>query len=118
MNQRLTMRHVRDVLCCHFIHGLSREAIARSVGIAEGSVTNILQRCAASGVGWPPDPALDDAALEARPFPPVARAATGQDPDAIMASSFSPRSVTPTASPASTSPPGPRASPRAPRAWG
>ena len=81
MNQRLTMRHVRDVLRCHFVHGLSREAIARSVGIAKGSVTNILQRFAASGLGWPLDPALDDADLEARLFPPVARAAAAPCPD-------------------------------------
>ena len=58
MNRRLMMRHIHEVLRCHFVHGLSREATARSVGIAKGSVTNVLQRFAASGLTWPLDPAM------------------------------------------------------------
>ncbi len=52
------MRHILEVQRCHFVHGLSREATARSVGIAKGSVTNVLQRFAASGLTWPLDPAM------------------------------------------------------------
>ena len=75
------MRSIREVLRCHFDHQLSREATARSVGLAKGSVTNILQRFAASGLTWPLDPALTEAALEARLYPPSATAAAVPLPD-------------------------------------
>lgn len=66
MSRRLAMRQIREILRCHFEHGLSREAIARSLGLAKGSVTNILQRFQAVGMGWPLAPDLGDADLEAR----------------------------------------------------
>lgn len=70
------MRQIREILRCHFEHGLSRDAIARSVGIAKGSVTNVLTRFAASGLTWPLSPSLTNAALEQRLYPPV----VGDDP--------------------------------------
>jgi hypothetical protein len=73
MSRRLSMRKIREILRCYFTHGLSREAIARSVGMAKGSVTNILHRFQVSGLVWPVDPALSDAYLEAHLYPPVER---------------------------------------------
>lgn len=81
MNRRLMMRHIHEVLRCHFVHGLSREATARSVGIAKGSVTNVLQRFAASGLTWPLDPAMSETELAARLYPPATDMASVPRPD-------------------------------------
>ena len=81
MSRRLFMRQIREILRCHFAHGLSREAIARSVGLSKGSVTNILHRFQSSGLGWPVDSALSDAELEACLYPPVERNPTVPCPD-------------------------------------
>jgi len=64
------MRQIREILRCHFEHGMSREAIARSVGVAKGSVTNVLTRFLASGLTWPLAPSLTVTALEAQLYPP------------------------------------------------
>jgi transposase len=76
------MRQIREMLRCHFDHGLSRETIARALGIAKGSVTNVFQRFQAAGLCWPLEPDVSDADLEARLYPPVARALTSVCPDA------------------------------------
>ena len=81
MSRRLMMRLIREILRHHFDHGLSREAIARSLGLAKGSVTNILQRFQATGLCWPVVPDLSDTEWEARLYPPVARAPTSPCPD-------------------------------------
>lgn len=67
------MRKVIEVLRLRFDQGLSHQAIARALGIAQGSVQAYLARFVASGVGWPLPAALDEAALEARLFrrPPI-----------------------------------------------
>jgi len=81
MSRRLLMRMIRESLRHHFDHGLSREAIARSLGMAKGSVTNILQRFQATGLDWPVEPDLSDTEWEARLYPEVARASTAPYPD-------------------------------------
>lgn len=67
------MRKVIEVLRLRFDQGLSHQAIARALGIAQGSVQSYLTRFAASGVGWPLSAELDEAALEAQLFrrPPI-----------------------------------------------
>jgi len=75
------MRQIREILRCHFEHGLSREAIARACGLAKGSVSNVLQRFQTSGLGWPVDPTLSDTDVEARLYPPVTRDVTAPRPD-------------------------------------
>jgi transposase len=65
------MRHIREILRCHFDHNLSREAISRSVGVAKGSVTNVLTRFQTSGLTWLLTADVTDNELELRLYPPV-----------------------------------------------
>jgi transposase len=60
------MRHIRELLRLHFEDGLSQRLIARAVGVVRSTVERVLQRFAAAGLTWPPDPALSDAELERR----------------------------------------------------
>lgn len=60
------MRQIRELLHLHFEQGLSQRLIARSLGVVRSTVERLLQRFAASGLTWPPDPALTDAELERR----------------------------------------------------
>lgn len=69
MNRRLMMRKIRDVLRCHFEQGLSYDEIARAVGIAKGSVHNILQRFHYAELAWPLPAAMADSALERHLYP-------------------------------------------------
>jgi transposase len=63
---RLPMRQIRELLQLHFEHGLSQRLIARSLGVVRSTVERLIKRFVASGLGWPPDPALTDAELERR----------------------------------------------------
>jgi transposase len=63
---RLPMRQIRELLQLHFEHGLSQRLIARSLGMVRSTVERLIKRFVASGLGWPPDPALTDAELERR----------------------------------------------------
>lgn len=81
MSRRVAMRQIREILRCHFAQGLSREAIARAVGVAKGSVTHVLQRFQASTLQWPLDPGVSDADLEACLYPPVVCDTTSPRPD-------------------------------------
>ncbi len=50
--------------------GLNNRDIARSTGVGKTTVYEYLARAEAAGVGWPLPAELDEAALEARLFPP------------------------------------------------
>ena len=60
------MRQIRELLRLHFEEGLGQRVIARALGVVRSTVERVLQRFAASGLTWPPDPALTDAELERR----------------------------------------------------
>lgn len=60
------MRQIRELLHLHFEQVLSQRLIARSLGVVRSTVDRLLQRFAASGLTWPPDPALTDTELERR----------------------------------------------------
>ena len=68
--RRLLMRKIREVLRLRHEQGLSHQAVARACAVGVGTVNRYLQRAAERGLGWPLPAALDDAALEARLFPP------------------------------------------------
>jgi transposase len=74
---RLPMRQIRELLRLHLEEGLSQRVIARVLGVVRSTVVRVLQRFAASGLTWPPDPALTDAELERhiyrRPPDPVTK---------------------------------------------
>jgi len=68
--ERLPMRHLRELLRLYHA-GLPQHVIAKSLGLAQGTVSKYLSRARAAGLAWPLPPDLDDdERLEARLFPP------------------------------------------------
>ena len=68
--ERLPMRHLRELLRLYHA-GLPQHVIAKSLGLAQGTVSKYLSRARAAGLTWPLPPDLDDdERLEARLFPP------------------------------------------------
>ena len=68
--KRLSMRRIREVLRLKHELRRSHREIARSLGIANSTVSDYARRAAAAGLSWPLPEGLDDAALEAALFPP------------------------------------------------
>jgi transposase len=66
------MRKIKEVLRLKFDVGLGNRQIARSCAINHSTVADYLRRAKASGLGCWPLPEMDEAALEARLFPPQA----------------------------------------------
>jgi len=67
---RLSMRKIKEILRLKFGRGLSNRAIARSVQVSPATVSDCLMRAKLAGVGWPLEPELDEATLEAKLYPP------------------------------------------------
>jgi transposase len=67
--ERLSMRKIKEVLRLSAL-GRSPGQVARSLDIGENTVRRYLRRAEEAGLGWPLEPELGDAALEARLFPP------------------------------------------------
>lgn len=63
-NRRLVMRQIKEILRLHWSQGLSMRSIARSLGVAYGSVHAVVQRATAAGLSWPLPAELDDEAVE------------------------------------------------------
>lgn len=69
--ERLSMRHIREVLRLHHSVGMSQRSVARSLGLAQGTVSKYLNRTRRAGLTWPLPPELDDdVRLENRLYPP------------------------------------------------
>src|ERR1700757_641090 len=69
--ERLSMRHIREVLRLHHSVGMSQRAVARSLNLAQGTVSKYLNRTRRAGLTWPLLPELDDdVRLENRLYPP------------------------------------------------
>lgn len=69
--ERLSMRHIREVLRLHHSVGMSQRAVARSLNLAQGTVSKYLNRTRHAGLSWPLPPELDDdVRLENRLYPP------------------------------------------------
>ncbi|MGY4501285.1 hypothetical protein ACVWYH_005216 [Bradyrhizobium sp. GM24.11] len=69
--ERLSMRHIREVLRLHYSVGMSQRAVARSLNLAQGTISKYLNRARRAGLTWPLPPELDDdVQLENRLFPP------------------------------------------------
>lgn len=69
--ERLSMRQIREVLRLHYSVGMSQRVVARSLDLAQGTVSKYLNRTRRAGLTWPLPPELDDEArLENRLFPP------------------------------------------------
>jgi transposase len=78
--ERLSMRQIREVLRLRFASELPQRAIAKSLGLSQGSVSSYLSRARAAGVSWPLAEDLDDAQLEALLVPPPPAIAADQRP--------------------------------------
>jgi transposase len=70
--KRLSIRKAKEILRLTKGHGLGVREAARSLSISSSTVTDCLGRAEVAGLGWPLDPDLDDAALEAKLYPPPA----------------------------------------------
>jgi transposase len=71
-NKRKSMRKVREVLRLALAGGLNQRQVARSLSLSPTTVGEYLRRAESAGLTWPlPD--LDDAQLEGRLYPIVAR---------------------------------------------
>ena len=71
--ERLSMRHIREVLRLHYSVGMSQHSVARSLGLAQGTV----RMPEPDAPGWP-DLAFaagldDDVQLENRLYPPPSK---------------------------------------------
>jgi len=63
------MRKLREILRLHFEMALSQRVIAQSCAVAPSTVADYVKRAKRAELGWPPEPALDDEALERLLFP-------------------------------------------------
>jgi len=79
--ERLSMRHIREVLRLHHSVGMSQRSVARSLGLAQGTVSKYLNRTRRAGLTWPLPPELDDdVRLENRLYPPPSDLASDDRP--------------------------------------
>ncbi|HEX3525363.1 MAG TPA: IS21 family transposase, partial [Stellaceae bacterium] len=76
--ERVSMRQIREVLRLRFASELPQRAIAKSLGLSQGTVSGYLSRARALGVSWPLAEDLDDVQLEALLFPPSPAIAADQ----------------------------------------
>ena len=68
--ERLSMRHIREVLRLHYSVGMSQRTVARSLGLAQGTVSKYVNRTRRAGLTWPlPTELDDDVRLENRLYP-------------------------------------------------
>lgn len=70
--QRISMRHILDVLRLSHEAGLSHRQIATTLGISLGAVTTYRQRAAAAGLAWPLPAESTEHEIEQRLLPRAA----------------------------------------------
>ena len=75
------MRKITEVLRLKFEAKLSHAKIARAVGLSKGAVNKYVSLAQAQGLGWPLPEGLDEAALQARLYPPRTGSARYLEPD-------------------------------------
>jgi transposase len=79
--ERLSMRHIREVLRLHYSVGMSQHTVARSLGLAQGTVSKYLNRTRRAGLTWPLPPELDDdVQLENLLYPPPSKLPSDERP--------------------------------------
>jgi len=67
---RLSMRKTRETIRLRWGLGRSLRETAASLGVGASTVHDVLARAKLAGPSWPLPDELDDAALEARLYPP------------------------------------------------
>jgi len=63
------MRKLREILKLHFENKLSNRQVGTSCHVSPSTVADYVGRAVVAKLGWPPDPLLDDEALERLLFP-------------------------------------------------
>jgi len=63
------VRKIKEALRLRYACGLGIRQIAKSLGLSNSTVSELIRRAAAAGLGWPLPEDLDEAALEARLYP-------------------------------------------------
>lgn len=67
---RVSMRKTREILRLRWELGLAGRQVARSCKISPSTVSDVVARAKVAGLEWPLPEEMDDAALEARLYPP------------------------------------------------
>ena len=75
------MRKITEVLRLKFEAKLSHDQIARAVGLSKGGVGKYVSLAKAQGLSWPLPEGMDEAALEARLYPPRQVSTRFAEPD-------------------------------------
>ena len=75
---RTPMRQVREILRMKHEAGLPVREIVRRTGIPRRTVRELLERCAARGLGWPIAPEVSEAELEGLMFKEAGAKAGGR----------------------------------------
>ena len=70
MQERVTMRKIREILRLTWDCQQSRKSVARSCNVGKTTVTDTISRATAAGLSWPLPENLDDEALEELLYPP------------------------------------------------
>lgn len=68
--KRLSMRNTKEILRLRWGQKRSLRETASSSGVGASTVHDVIVRAKAAGLSWPLPDDLDDAALEARLYPP------------------------------------------------
>lgn len=68
--KRLPMRKTKEILRLRWGQGLSLRETGLSCGVGPSTVHDVMARATAAGLSWPLPDDLDEAALEARLYPP------------------------------------------------
>jgi len=70
MQERVTMRKIREILRLSLACKQSRKLVARSCNVGKTTVTDTIARATAAGISWPLPEDMDDEALERLLYPP------------------------------------------------
>ena len=79
--KKVTMQKIKDTLRLRYDAKLPQRQIALSLGLSLGVVSKYASLAEAQGLSWPLPPEMDEAALEARLYPPRTVASHFVEPD-------------------------------------
>jgi transposase len=79
----MSMRNVREIVRQKWLLGRTHRAIAESVGVSVGAVSQALARASAADLTWEAVQAVDDEELERRLYPSVKAAMDRPEPDCV-----------------------------------
>ena len=77
------MRNSREIIRQKWLLGRAHRAIAESVGVSLGAVSQTLQRASAAGLTWEAVQGIEDEELERRLYPHAAAEAERPEPDCV-----------------------------------